>query len=188
MSGLSLIADSGASWPHPGRSRRVGHHSNVRFCSTAEQPNQIAEFKCWRRGSLLNESVTGNFLELNQNATIVDKPAWCRNTPSQLELVACKGDSCSSILTELCGYRPLGIMLSHTLKLSTSGTKPDIAGVPNPTWASRVGPRPTRLEPYFSKCAWDSRLLCCDPSPQCISINVPLKDCSQMFQHASSLV
>ncbi len=136
-------------WPHPGRSRRVGHHSNVRFCSTAKklQPNQIAEFKCWRRDSLLNESVTGNSLELNQNATIVDKPAWCRNTPSQLELVACKSDSCSSILTELCGYRPLGIKLSHTLKVSTSGTKPDIAVVPNPTWASRVGPRPTTPTP-----------------------------------------
>ncbi len=35
--------------------------------------------------------------------------------------MACKSDSCSSILTELCGYRPLGIKLSHTLKLSTSG-------------------------------------------------------------------
>ncbi len=34
-------------------------------------------------------------------------------------------------------------MLSHTLKLSTTGTKPDIAVVPNPTWASRVGPCPT---------------------------------------------
>ncbi len=39
---------------------------------------------------------------------------------------------------------------------------------------------------------WDSMLLCCDlrlgPNPQCMFVHVPLKLCSQMFQHASSLV
>ncbi len=36
------------SWAEFNQLRGVGHHSNVRFCSTAEmlQPNQIAEFKC----------------------------------------------------------------------------------------------------------------------------------------------
>ncbi len=50
-----------------------------------------------------------------------------------------------SILTELCGYRPLGIMLSHTLKLrlveqNRSGAQPYVSvqggATPNYTIAS----------------------------------------------------
>ncbi len=33
---VALHARVSWAWPHPGRSRRVGHHSNVGFCSTAD--------------------------------------------------------------------------------------------------------------------------------------------------------
>ncbi len=108
-----LLSRCSISWAklNPGRSHRVGNHCHVGVRVTPEilQPNQIAAFKCWRRGSLMNEPGSSN--------SVKSQPSQVRASGIQNSLLhafwsyALAGFLVSTLFGDSPGHSPL--MINH---------------------------------------------------------------------------